>query len=146
MWNGGRTLFCAVSHLQCFAAQEECTYDEAILSQNSDYFLHNCPIHISSSKISYNQAACRIVELWLADLLKYYNRIHYTICNWVQISYFHDAFMCTEWAKGKGTKLFFMVPRKRSTFSLEDSILVILNQEALHNACTDLSIIQDHLI
>jgi hypothetical protein len=40
-----------VGHLQSFFAQKETSYDEAILSQHTDYLLHDVPILIRSSNI-----------------------------------------------------------------------------------------------
>jgi hypothetical protein len=51
-----------VGHFQCPFAQEESVYDNATLSQHSD-FLGDYAIHIRSSNILYNQAASQVEEL-----------------------------------------------------------------------------------
>jgi hypothetical protein len=70
-----------VSHLQFSFVQDEIAYDEAILSQYSEYFLRDCPIHTRSSDILYNETAFRVEQLWLSNLHEYSNYIYYIVCN-----------------------------------------------------------------
>ena len=105
-----------------FFYQRRSCYDE-VLWQLSCCFLLDCPIHTTSSRVSYNRISCRADGLWLVNLYKYSESIYCIICSWAGVSYFRmHLFLCTAWPGGTDGKSFSLWRRTAFKCDFEESV------------------------
>jgi hypothetical protein len=68
-----------------FFSQEEIACDEAILSQQSNYFFRDTPIHSRSSKNPH--AELKSCDSKISH--RYTNGVYYIVCSWAEVSHSH---------------------------------------------------------